>query len=310
MKSISNILVLLALTAMTACSSDDIVPGSTSRPEDAVQVTANIESLQTRINWFDDGSGYFETGDQWGMYAYTDAANPGERIEYYYRETNLYWSDLSETDPVTFSAHTPMCWTENPTSFMYGSTLHYGLDDLLFASTTKSKGETIDLTFRHLMHRLEINLIRGEGMEGANLDAARISSTGRDGRPTMAAKVEVNLLTGDVNTNHVEDFVRLTGSGYRASWNVAPQYLTPGADWFTIGLDGTAWYYRVPEDLDLNKDGKQTCLESGKKLTLDLVLNKAVTPGGDIQTTVVLRSAQISGWADGSSIDDEIVIGD
>lgn len=309
MRSIYNSLAFVALAALTACSSEDGLPGGPSSPKSAVQITANIEGMQTRTTTNTDGSGFFDAGDCWGMYAYTDAANPGELTGYTYKETTLYWEDLSKSAPVTFSAFYPMLdyWSGNlnPTSYMYGFS-----EDLLFATATKNPGEEVDLTFRHLMHRLVVHLIPGEGMAGVNIRDASISAMGKDGSSTMANDVEVNLLTGEVNMDHVEGLANLTSNRDGvADWIVVPQNMTPGADWLTIGLGGEVWDYSVPEDLNPNEPGNQTCLESGKQLTLKLILNKTTTPSGDPQTEVVLQSAQITPWEDAGRIREDMTVG-
>lgn len=54
-------------------------------------------------------------------------------------------------------------------------------DDLLHATATASKGTTVALTFKHLMHRLVINLAAGDGMTGTNLSSALINSVAKNG---------------------------------------------------------------------------------------------------------------------------------
>ena len=103
---------------------------------------------------------------------------------------------------MTFSAHYPritgtMPDIDDPAAYMYMPQAWNHTDDLLHATATASKGETVALTFKHLMHRLVVNLAAGDGMEGADLSSALINSAAKDGyTPTMFANVEVNLLTG------------------------------------------------------------------------------------------------------------------
>lgn len=299
----------LVMLALAACTNEDEMPGGDKLPEGAVHITAHIEGVQTRAPQLDaDGKGNFAQGDVWGMYAYTDATSPGENREYKYRETVLYWKDLSETSPVTFSAHYPRI-TENianPAAYMY-TPLYWGNTvDLLYATATASKGGTVALTFKHLMHRLIVNLIAGEGMTGVDLSSALINSTAKDGASTMFASVEINLLTGAVNYDRVEGGLSLSNGGNgNADWEVAPQDLTAGAEWFRIKVGEDTWYYNVPANLNSSNPNHPTRLESGKQLTLNLTLKKNQQTG---QTNVVLSGSEIFGWGDGGTITDDVTI--
>lgn len=302
----------LATLALSSCHNDDL-PGGTTLPEGAVHITAGIEGVQTRAPQLDaDGAGTFEATDEWGMYTFTgDATSPvysNENIAYQADNSNpLYWENLSETEAVTFSAHYPRITADidNPAAYMYLPQAWNNTDDLLHATATASKGETVALTFKHLMHRLVVNLAAGDGMEGADLSSALINSVARDNTATMSAGVEVNLLTGAVNYDRVDGAVMLTnGGGAGADWKVAPQDLTAGAEWLRIKLGEDVWYYHVPADLNTAEPGNQTRLESGKQLTLNLTLKK----NPDTGNTVTLTGSDISGWDTQPPIDDNIDI--
>lgn len=303
MKHIKNLLPVLTLAALTACSSEDVLPGGALLPEGAVHITANIADARTRAVVDEGtGSGYFETGDRWGLYAGTADGVTGGQMEYRFRETVLYWKDLcEETVPVTFSAHFPYIEGDvaDPTSYVFMCNNENRADnDLLFATDTRSQGETVDLTFHHLMHNLVVRLSAGEGVDAEALNNAVVSATAADGTPTLAAGVEVNLLTGDVNAGHVEGLVAPSSTGSTVNWIVAPQELTPGSAWLTFEVDGDVWRYNVPADLNWNEEGVQTCLESGRQLTLNLTLKKKIK-----KTEVVTQSAQISAWGDTGTIE-------
>lgn len=300
----------LVTLALAACNNDDEITGGDKLPEGAVHITAHIEGVQTRAPQLDaNGKGNFAQGDVWGMYAYTDATSPGENMEYKYQETVLYWKDLSETSPVTFSAHYPRITESiaNPAAYLYMPEEWNKTDDLLHATVTASKDGTVALTFKHLMHRLIVNLIAGEGMTGVDLSSALINSTAKDNTPTMFASVEVNLLTGTVNYDRVENGIDLSNGGSgNADWKVAPQDLTAGAEWLRIKVDEDTWYYNVPANLNSSNPEHPTRLESGKQLTLNLTLKKNRQTG---QTEVELTDSEISGWGNGGTITDDVVIG-
>ena len=305
------------MLALTACHNDDL-PGGNTLPEGAVHITADIEGVQTRAPQLDaDGAGSFEPADEWGMYTFTgDATSPAysnQNIAYRAGNSNpLYWKDLSETEAVTFSAHYPritntMPDIDDPAAYLYMPQAWNHTDDLLHATATASKGKTVALTFKHLMHRLVINLAAGDGMTGTNLSSALINSVAKNGAPTMFASVEVNLLTGVVNYDRVDGSVILSNEGgANADWKVAPQDLTAGAEWLRITVGEDVWYYHVPADLNTAEPGNQTRLESGKRLTLNLKLKKKSGTG---DTEVELTGSNISGWDTQPEITDEVVIG-
>ncbi|KDS42754.1 leucine-rich repeat protein [Parabacteroides distasonis] len=302
----------LAVFALSSCHNDDL-PGGNPLPEGAVHITAGIEGVQTRAPQLDaDGAGTFDPTDTWGMYTFTgDAASPvysNENIAYQADNSNpLYWENLSETEAVTFSAHYPRITADitDPAAYMYMPQAWNNTDDLLHAAATASKGGTVALTFKHLMHRLVVNLAAGDGMEGADLSSALINSSARDDASTMLANVEVNLLTGAVTYGRATISVILSnGGGPKADWKVAPQDLTAGAEWLRITVGEDVWYYNVPADLNTAAPGNQPRLESGKQLTLNLTLKK----NPDTGNTVTLTSGDISGWDTQPSIDDIIDI--
>ena len=314
-----NNLFLLALATLLLVSCNKDKGNHLEDDDNVVQITASIDGTADggtvsagRATVDNDGEGTFDPGDTWGFYAYTTEGDyMNANTEYKYEETILYWKDLSETEAVTFSAHYPRITEEiaDPAAYIYKPWNH--TDDLLHATATASKGETVALTFKHLMHRLVVNLIAGDGMEGVDLSSALINSAARDGMPTMLLGVEVNLLTGAVSYNSTTDGINLSnGFNGNADWIVAPQDLTAGEEWLkiTVSKDGNedVWYYHVPADLNTAEPGNQTRLESGKRLTLNLTLKKDQQTG---KTEVELTASEISGWGDGGTVTDEVAIG-
>mgnify|MGYP002566258258 CR=1 FL=1 len=314
-----NNLFLLALATLLLVSCNKDKGNHLEDDDNVVQITASIDGTADggtvsagRATVDNDGEGTFDPGDTWGLYAYTTEGDyMNANTEYKYEETILYWKDLSETEAVTFSAHYPRITEEiaDPAAYIYKPWNH--TDDLLHATATASKGETVALTFKHLMHRLVVNLIAGDGMEGVDLSSALINSAARDGMPTMLLGVEVNLLTGAVSYNSTTDGINLSnGFNGNADWIVAPQDLTAGEEWLkiTVSKDGNedVWYYHVPADLNPAEPGNQTRLESGKQLTLNLKLKKNSGTG---DTEVELTGSNISGWDTQPEITDEVVIG-
>lgn len=305
----SSILCCCALL-LAACSSENEYLDSNLLPEGAVLISSTIGAVQTRSPQLDaDGEGNFESGDVWGLYTFNgDAVTPNfsnENIEYYADNRNpLLWKDLGEGN-VTFSAHYPRLADpiDDPTAYKFGLWGDIEHSDLLFATATQSKGEKVELGFKHLMHRLVINLKNGQGMEDVDLSAAVIRTSSQSGEATMKGDILINLLTGELgqpsgNASYnyfASDFDRLA----------VPQTLIPGDDWLEILIGTEVWHYQVPFDLDDNRPGNQTTLESGKRLTLNLVVRKNSMG----QPDVVLQSSDISGWeSPDSPIEDDVAI--
>ncbi len=310
-----NNLFSLALAMLLLASCDKDKGHHPEEDNNVVQITASIDGTADggtvsagRATVDNDGKGTFDSGDTWGLYTYTAKGDyMNANTEYKYGETTLHWDDLSETEAVTFSAHYPRITADiaDPAAYLYMPEAWNNTDDLLHATATASKGETVALTFKHLMHRLVVNLTAGDGMEGADLSSALINSSAKDNTATMFASVEVNLLTGAVNYDRVAGAVQFSnGSSGNADWKVAPQDLTAGAEWLRITVGEDTWYYHVPADLNTAEPGNQTRLESGKQLTLNLTLKK----NPDTGNTVTLESGGISAWDTQPSIDDTIDI--
>ena len=312
-----NNLFLLALATLLLVSCNKDKGNHPEQDDNVVQITASIDGTADggtvsagRATVDNDGEGTFDLGDTWGLYTYTTKGDyMNANTEYKYEETILSWEELSETEPVTFSAHYPRITEEiaDPAAYPYMPEAWNNTDDLLHATATASKGGTVALTFKHLMHRLVVNLTAGDGMEGVDLSSALINSTTKDNAPTMFACVEVNLLTGAVNYDRVSAAVMLSnGGGTGADWKVAPQDLTAGTEWLRITVGEDVWYYHVPADLNSSNPDHPTRLESGKRLTLNLTLKKNPDTGN---TEVELTGSDISGWDTQPPITDEVVIG-
>ena len=306
-----NNLFLLALATLLLVSCNKDKGNHPEQDDNVVQITASIDGTADggtvsagRATVDNDGEGTFDPGDTWGLYTYTTKGDyMNANTEYKYEETILSWEELSETEPVTFSAHYPRITADiaDPAAYLYMPEAWNNTDDLLHATATASKGGMVALTFKHLMHRLVVNLTAGDGMEGADLSSALINSAAKDYTATMFARVEVDLLTGAVNYDRVSDAVMLSnGGGAVADWKVAPQDLTAGAEWLRITVGEDVWYYHVPASLNSSNPDHPTRLESGKRLTLNLTLKKNPDTGN---TEVELTGSDISGWDTQPSID-------
>lgn len=277
---------LIAALGLTACSNDDDpVNGS----DDLVRINSAVgqPTPVLRATFDYTGAGSFDNGDTWGLYAYTGSNALLSNSVYTVGSTNLYWSDLSVTEPVTFSAYYPRFSSVSDPEAFFHNVANAAYPDLLVAvpvTESKSSGNGVDLIFNHVMHRLSLSLTLGD-LPGT-LAGATISLL------NTKPSAKINLLTGEVDataaggvgTYPEKDITDLI-------FIVAPQDLTPGTDWIKIELaDGNAYVYKVPADLTNGADALHpTRLKSGQWIKLMLTLKK----GGSVELTQA-----ISGWID------------
>lgn len=213
----------IAATVLTACEKND---NAVNNP-DIVQFNSYITPgnlSRANINEY-NGTGEFINGDIWGVYATTDGTRKLNNSEYTLGSTTLYWKNLSETAPVTFVAHYPRI-TEtisNPEAYMFNAAKATNPDLLISTPVAKSKGETVTLDFKHVMHQLVITLEKEPDVSG-NLSDTEITLLG------MKSSVGVNLLTGTVNAASASGTDAYEKKTSTSIWFVAPQSLTPGND--------------------------------------------------------------------------------
>ena len=272
---------LIATMAFTACSNDDELTIDTS--DDIVHINSSINATNgpnTRavIDEY-TGTGNFEQGDVWGLY--TTVGNYIEEHSYTVGSTTLVWKDLSETNPVTFSAYYPYSPTliSDPENYVFNAAKATNPDLLVATPVTKSKGEDVDLSFNHVMHQLVIQLSKGTEIPGSLFDA-KVTLL------NMKSSAKVNLLTGVVNASAASGDDAYPIKDATEIFVVAPQLLTTGVDWIKIELAGKTYTFKVPTGL--------TELQSGKRVTLNLTLTKK--PDGT--AAVTFTNQGISKWID------------
>lgn len=280
---------MIAVLAFTSCSQDDDV---TTNDPNIVRFDASIEGQNLKAHFDSDGSGGFDSGDMWGIYAKTgtnsftlanEKYTPGESI--------LYWQDISPNNtPVTFSAYYPTLLSpaiiSDSTAYKFNVANAFLSDLLLTGPVTASKGEDVKFNFKHVMHRLSFQFSKEGGVPG-NLDDIEFSLL------NMKSTAHVNILEGTVDPTLAEGTTDYPKYVYWEQPCVAPQDLTAGADWIEIRLEGKTYTAKVPPALNPNNPGHPTRLESGKKLVVQLTLKQ--DPGSG-KTAVAMSTAQISAW--------------
>lgn len=259
MKKIFAITFIAAL-AFTACSNDDEGDISTQKEVKIItSITGNAPA--TRATFNPDGSGNFVTNDVFALSAWSPTLGIGYMYGYQVGQTTLYWDEISpDGNPVEVNA-----WYPNYTStqsYKVANAATEAVKDLLMAPpVTVSPGNPVNLQFKHVMHKLVINLSSNH-YDATQLDAATISLK------NLKSDAMVDFENGTVDetaASGTDAYPLKRGSS--VSFIVAPQNLpVADTDMIEILVDGKTFTYKIPSGL--------TVLESGKKLSLTLTLKE------------------------------------
>ena len=277
---------LIAAIAFTSCSDEDNV--STTNNLNIVRFESSVDGMPTTRNIINgDGSGQFTDGDIWGIYGKISDPDswPLYNDLYTIGTTKLYWNDISQDKPVVFSAYYPAMVVSDPTAFEYDVVTAFFPDLLVATPVTVSKGQTVAFNFKHVMHKLSID-INVSNIPNADLSNYEFEILG------MKSSVKINLLTGDV------DYAGASGSNvydkrnfFDLTWLLAPQDLVPGTPWIRVSGYGKTYTFKVPDDLGLGNTANPTRLESGARSLIYLTLY----PSGSGRVSVATVS-EIIGW--------------
>ena len=190
-----------AALTLTACNNDDDVLNGGSQPG-VVNIVTSINGPQTRVVMNEDGSGSFEdTKDKLKLAVY-GSGNADYQVDYTVGTTVLYWENVETgvgTGPYTFGG-----WftkTGLPATLTSFNAATASDPDLLLAApaTNVSKGETVNLNFKHAMHKLVVNVTYDGDFTGVNTDNVSIKPVG------MNASAAINVQTGIVTPGEATD---------------------------------------------------------------------------------------------------------
>ncbi len=170
----------------------------------------------------------------------------------------------------------------------------YYKSDLLYA-VVKNQAPTnqaVVLPFKHLLARIQVVLVAGDGMEAANLSGATVKllnltrqisfSPDKDGNFASQAalatmlSVPMNAQTSDVlmNTSVIEKTdvsdASEAGSTVYADAIVVPQTIAKGTAFIQVDYMGRTTYYRIPT----GENKQDLVIESGKQYRFRLVAHR------------------------------------
>lgn len=287
-----------AALTLTACNNDDDVLNG-GQESGVVNIVTSINGPLTRVVMNDDGSGNFEnTKDKLKLAVY-GSGNADYQVDYTVGTTVLYWEDVEAgagTGPYTFGG-----WftkTDLPATLTSFNAATASDPDLLLAApaTNVSKGATVNLNFKHAMHKLVVKVTYEGDFTGVNTDDVSIKPVGMNA--SAAINVQTGIVTPGEATDTDGDYAAQTLTNNSCSFILAPQKLTKGAEWLEINLDGQTLTFNVPASYTTSGDSTEDLsqLNSGEVLTLNLTIKKVAGGGDDEKTEVVLTTGKIAAW--------------
>ena len=308
MKTTNYLFVALGAAALTltACNNDDDVLNGGQEPG-VVNIVTSINGVMN-----DDGSGNFTDGDKIKLEVFNLDLGRAYEYDYSISGTKLYWEDVAtkigEADSYTFGG-----WYANPLPNNLLAMPNFDVaaaedPDLLLATpATANVGGTVNLVFKHAMHKLVVNVTYDGDFTDVDQDAVTVKPVG------MNRNAMVNVEDGTVTVGEAEyedgEYAARTLTNNACEFILAPQKLTTGAAWLEINLGGQPLTFNVPANYTTSGGSSEalTQLNSGEVLTLNLTIKK-VAGGGDDKTEVVLTTGQITAWNSQGTVDGEVQV--
>lgn len=266
--------------------------GDLSGNSGKISIAASVASQTRTPQLGSDGSGSFEKGDKMTLCIIGGAAPVV--TDYAYEVDFLQWPDfgLSEdVSQVTFSACYPTQKVEQDGTFEFNS-FKSSYDDLLLAAAQPVEvgtSEAVSLTFRHALHRLNLEIQPGKGYTEDDLSQLSCIFSAKTTCVVDAVKGSVKEVKDEQGS--------LTVTGAKASFYLVPQ-ATDGIS-FTLTLGGETKHFTL-DALFKQSGNPQVALESGKSCTLTLKVGR---------DGITVSAGSIGAWEDQATADGEVVIG-
>lgn len=266
--------------------------GDLSGNSGKISIVASVASQTRTPQLGSDGSGSFEKGDKMTL-CITGGAAPVV-TDYAYEVDFLQWPDfgLSEdVSQVTFSACYPTQKVEQDGTFEFNS-FNSSYDDLLLAAAQPVEvgtSEAVSLTFRHALHRLNLEIQPGKGYTEDDLSQLSCIFSAKTTCVVDAVKGSVKEVKDEQGS--------LTVTAAKASFYLVPQ-ATDGIS-FTLTLGGETKHFTL-DALFKQSGNPQVALESGKSCTLTLKVGR---------DGITVSGGSIGAWEDQATADGEVVIG-
>ena len=251
----------LALALPTACSQDDGTDGAAPAPTDARHTPmtfAVIHPAQTRAT--DAG---FDEGDSIGLFVAAEGTpleiggnlvnNEPLRLTAgtWAANRTLYWDEgtynayayYPYTRPVSSVDDLPFSVSLNQGATAEGAQMDgYEASDLLYARTegVSASASPIPLTFRHIMSKLTIRLVKGEDFEGDMPTEADVYV--HNTVPTATIDLSAGVATRDVYGTRATITARQQGD-YTYSAIIVPQRVENRMPLIEVIMKGVSYIY-------------------------------------------------------------------
>lgn len=162
------------------------------------------------------------------------------------------------------------------------SDANYKASDLMTGKPTANnpvarQSTAVDMTFTHLLTKVDVNLTAGAGFDDVN--SAEVSILGT--KPTTTFNVQ-NTTLGEASGT-ATDIV--AGTGTTNSVIIVPQTIAANTSFLKVTVGGGDYIYKLPA---------ATTFAAQTKYVFNITVNK---------TGLVLTTTQITAWADGGEAD-------
>ena len=252
-----------------------IVASIAASPDADVLPTGRSADTRATIDP-DDGSGTFATGDKLRLQV-RGSIPVSFHTGYTIGTTVLRWKDfdlIGNEGPLGFSGAYPENAVDNNNCFYILRGDNPANPDLLIAPTvTVAKGEPVHLAFRHVMHRLVVNL-SGNALTADELSQATVQLSKS---LYCCAVVDFTNATAFTDNSAIYGDNPLTRTGATTTFILVPQNISSYSEKITITAGGQELTYTFPATLPGNEGTLDTPrrLQSGRTLTLNLAINTA-----------------------------------
>ena len=239
------------------------------------------------------------------------SGNADYQVDYTVGTTVLYWENVETgvgTGPYTFGG-----WftkTGLPATLTSFNAATASDPDLLLAApaTNVSKGATVNLNFKHAMHKLVVKVTYDGDFTDVNTDNVSIKPVGMNA--SAAINVQTGIVTPGEATDTDGDYAAQTLINNACSFILAPQKLTTDAEWLKINLDGQPLTFKVPASYTTSGGSTEDLsqLNSGEVLTLNLTIKKEAGGTDPDKTVIVLTTGQITAWNSQGTVEGEVQV--
>lgn len=288
---ISSAALMLALT-IAGCDKNEEpkvpanpeTPGTPTAPADRPIIFTTAIAATRSPQLEADGSGTFTAGDTFTLYAH-DGNGASAALDYTIGATALYWREIAfaqEGERINLAACYPK-QTLDKGAFDFTVTQSPDRDLLLVTGKEAAVGseQPVELTFRHAMHRLTVQVeIEDESADAASVEI--LCSAHASGR--------FDLATGTCSLHDSKETFSVTKP--EGNFLLYPQP--------TGGVSLEVHAGEATKQWTLSELApKQDELESGKELTVKLTVRDG---------KILFAGMTIEGWGNQGTVDGEIIL--